>query len=333
VGIRWSAAPLRPALASLLEQNGLALLIDRRVDPGLLLNAALVNVPLETALRKTLEEQQLAVCFPGPLIYVGPPGVVSRLRTLMEVHRDLARGLPADAVRKFFLVKRMQWPDLATPRDLLAELSREGGFRLVGLETVPHDLWAGAELPPLALVDRLTLIVAQFDLTLRIGAEGKEVTLARLPERVAIVRRYPGRGKADDLIKQWSALAPDARFKIVAGDVYVQGLVEEHERIARPDLSPPAGSNRTVPSGEEKRYTLRVSQKPLGPVLEQLASGLGIRFRIDRDALAKAGISLDQLIAFNLEDATLDELLEAVLQPAGCSYRRTGDVVDVLPAK
>ena len=58
------------------------------------------------------------------------------------------------------------------PADLLAQLGRLGDVEIIGIERVPHDLWAAADLPPLSLVDRLTLIAVQFDLTFKVAAGG-----------------------------------------------------------------------------------------------------------------------------------------------------------------
>ena len=70
----------------------------------------------------------------------------------------------------------------------------------------------------------------------------------------------------------------------------------------------------------------------LGRVLDQLAARLELELRIDREALQQAGISLDAPVSFSVKNATIDELLEAVLAPAGCTFRREGKVVEIRPA-
>jgi hypothetical protein len=74
---------------------------------------------------------------------------------------------------------------------------------------------------------------------------------------------------------------------------------------------------------------LTVREKPLEPVLEQLAQRLDFELRIDRKAIAAAGISLDQRISVHVENATLDELLGSLLKTTGLSFHRTGRVVEI----
>ena len=54
--------------------------------------------------------------------------------------------------------------------------------------------------------------------------------------------------------------------------------------------------------------------------------------RIDQEAFQQADISLKQPITFSVENATLEELFEAVLAPAGCTFRLNGDVIEIRPA-
>ena len=68
-------------------------------------------------------------------------------------------------------------------------------------------------------------------------------------------------------------------------------------------------------------------------MLEQLAASVGLQLKIDREALGEAGISLQQPVSFSAQEATLEELFEAVLAPAGCTFRRQGNVLEIRPAE
>jgi hypothetical protein len=39
------------------------------------------------------------------------------------------------------------------------------------------------------------------------------------------------------------------------------------------------------------------------------------------------------VVSFSVRDATVDELFEAVLSPAGCTFRREGKTILVVPAQ
>jgi hypothetical protein len=105
-------------------------------------------------------------------------------------------------------------------------------------------------------------------------------------------------------------------------------LVEDHEKLGGQETR---AVSATAKSGE-LRYTLAIQEKPLGPVLKQLAEKLKLELQIDREALGEAGISLERLVSFKVDEATVDELFTAALKPAGLSFRREGTALKVFPA-
>ena len=259
-----------------------------------------------------------------------PRHVCGQLSALRE---EDARRLPESAARRFSQLKPFKWDDLATPREVLKQLAKQNGIELANLELVPHDLWAAADLPPLSLADRLTLVAIQFDLTFSISADGTVVSLAPLPERVAVVRNYPGGADPAATARSFARLAPAAEIKVARGRVFVRGLVEDQERIARPHH---ADSPSKPPAHEglsNKRFTLTVTKKPVGTLLGQLAKQLNLELEIDQPALDRAGISLDRLVSFSVKEATADELFRAAARPAGLAVHRHGSTVEVAPAE
>ena len=74
---------------------------------------------------------------------------------------------------------------LYAPRELLTHLVEQAGVDLLGGQQVPHDLWAAADLPALTWVDRVTLIVNQFDLTFEVVPGGRSVRLIPVPPPAA----------------------------------------------------------------------------------------------------------------------------------------------------
>lgn len=334
LGVDWSGSPIREALAGLAKAQRVAIYLDRRVDPEQKLEAALRGVPLEEICRQVAESQGLGVTQFGPVIYFGPAEYTSRLRTLAALRAAELGELPAKSAAIFARAEPLRWPDFAEPRRLLADLGSRNGVEVAGLEQVPHDLWAGADLPALSLVDRFTLLAGQFDLTFRFAPDGQSITLVRIPETVTLLRSYPAGRQPDQLIRKWSALAPKSRIEHSGDRIVVEGLLEDHERIAAAGR-PAIRSSAKLGFGDQadKRFTVRQAQGAWESLLKQLAERLDLTIKIDRKALERAGISPQQPISFSVEEATLDELLDAVLRPAGCTFRRQGNVVEVTPAK
>ena len=120
---------------------------------------------------------------------------------------DLAR-LPTAVRSNWLKAAAWQWEDLVTPRELFEQLATQGNVKLLGLDRVPHDLWAAAQLAPLPLVDRFTLLAAEFDLTFEFQDEGQTVKLVPWPEKVVIERQYPGGSRTKELAERWAELGP-----------------------------------------------------------------------------------------------------------------------------
>lgn len=335
----WSGVPLRKVIRTLAATQQVAILIDRRVDPDQPVDLTLSDVTVEGLLQRIAEDRGLGLTRIGAVTYLGPAGTAATLRTLATLRHDDLAKLPPGAAAALRQSEALAWDDFATPREILGRLAEPAGIRLQGIQQVPHDLWAAADLPTLPLVDRLTLVAVQFDLTFRIAADGRSISLAPVPERVAVVRRYPGGSAPEQLAQRWSELVPDSQVKTVGSDVYVRGLVEDHERLssasrgsgrARPKR--PSASRPSAPKRGEIRFTVQNAKGPLDRMLGELAQKLEVEVRIERDALEAAGISASQAVSFSVKDATADELFDAVLRPAGCSFRREGKVIVVVPA-
>ena len=332
VGISWSGNRLRKALDSLSRAQQVAVLIDRRVDPGQKLELQLNELPLEATLHEIARRQELGVSLLRSVVYFGPLRASSPLRTIAAMRTEEIRRLPVGLQRRFLLPKRFGWDDFAMPRELLVELAEQSGLEIEGAHRVPHDLWAAADLPPLSLVDRLTLILVQFDLTFQLAGDAKTLSLVPLPDEVALTRGYPGGPDPKATAKKYAALVPQSRIKVVGSQVYVSGLLEAHERLSsagRPPKQPTPGP--ADGSFADKRFTLRAQQQPAEALLQALAEKLSLDFRIDRRALQEAGISLETRVSLSVKDATIDELLSEVLRPTGLKFRRRGSVVEIRP--
>ncbi len=330
----WSEMPLRDALRGLSRDQRVAILIDRRVDPGQKLKLELDGEPLRAAFLEIARDRKLGLSMFGPVAFFGPPEVSSRLRTIAALRREAVQKLPAPVVRRFLQKRAWKWDDLAEPRELLAQLAKENGIRIEGLDRVPHDLWAAADLPPLSLIDRLTLVAVQFNVTFEVSPDGNTVRLVPLPAEVALVRSYPGGADPTARAKKYGELAPNAQIKVVGETIYVKGLVEDHGRITSPPRQPVHPRITAADEGfARKRFTVNVESQPIGPLLEQLAKKLKLDLRIDREALEQAGVSLDQRVSFSVQGATIDRLLREMLKSCPLKYHRRDRVLEIGPAE
>lgn len=327
IKLAWSGMPIRKGLADLARSQRLAILLDRRVDPGRPLELSLDDVPVELALERVARAERLGLSWYGPLVYFGPEAAADRLKTLAALRAVDAKSLPGAARASFTRQQPWRWDDLATPRELVEQLATEAKVDIEGLDKIPHDLWAAADLPPLSWTDRLTLIANEFDLTFHFDAEGQTLALTALPEKIVLERSYAAGRNPRELADRWVRQAPEAEIEVVGDKVMLRGRAEDHERLtaAKPRGKAPAAGGAEV-------YTLTVRNQPLGPVLDELKQRLGLELHVDEAALERAEISLDRLVSFSVEQATLDELFAAALKPAGLTFRRREKSFDIFPA-
>jgi hypothetical protein len=101
-----------------------------------------------------------------------------------------------------------------------------------------------------------------------------------------------------------------------------------------PIAAPSAATIRATQSSKKpssQRYTLRVQEQPVGKVLDQLGRQLHLEVNVDTAAIEAAGQSMDKRVSFDVKDADLTALLDALLRPAGLTYQRDGEQLKILP--
>jgi hypothetical protein len=329
VSISWSGVPLRQALSSLSRSVRVAILLDRRVDPDQEIELSLSDASLDAALKSIALRMDLGASRVGPVIYLGPPKTAARLRTLVELRKQEIEAL-SPAVRGGLLaLKRCRWEMLSTPRELLTAAAREYRVRIEPLEELPHDLWPAADLPPIGLAERVSLIAAQFDLTFELAGSGATLRLVPMPEAAVLEKTYSyfspavAINRLRPLLKNSDLQPGDKKFT-------VRGPAEDHELVESILAGKPA--KQTTVSPGQKVYQLNISTS-VGRLIRQLGPKLELTVEIDEAAIQAAGLSLDKEVNVTVKDVSEDDLLRAVLDPAGLTYERAGKKLIVKPGK
>jgi hypothetical protein len=338
VSITWSSrsgVPLRQALASLSDDQQVAILLDRRIDPDQTIKLVSDDLSLDATLKLIAGRLSAGIGQVGSVIYMGPKATASRVRTLSVLRHDEAIHLPAHAVSHFLRLQSWKWPDVSTPRDLLADLARESQIEIGGTDHVPHDLWAAADLPPMNFCDRLTLVAAQFDLTFKIDPSGQRVELVPIPKEIEIVRNYPLHLKAgksaEPLVAKLSKSLPGASVNYRAGVLTVRGLAEDQDFVAA--LLEGGKTSHAPTTQAEKRYSLPATSGEVGKLIGTIGRLLHLDVQFDEAAITGAGLSLKTEVKVDVKLVDQDQLLHAVLDPAGLTFDRQGTTIIVRPKK
>ncbi len=332
VSVTWSGVPLRRALKSLSESQHVAIMLDRRVDPEQKIELTLDDVTLDAALKSIALKMKIGVGQVGSVFYFGPAATARRVRTLAALRRDEVLRLPIAERSKFLGQHPWHWDDGAAPADLLAGLATECKTPIGGLEQISADLWQAADLPAMNFLERLTLIAAQFDRTFEIAAEGASVKLAAMPASVEISHSYtlPGGVRPQEVIAKLKTALPDAQCDFADGKLQVRGRAEDQDFVV--DLLAGRTAKTTAVVAGKKVYSLSLV-KPVGDFIKALGDKLGLEVKFDTAAIEAAGISLKQEVRVDVKEVSEDELLQAVLTPAGLTLDRQGKTIAVRPAK
>lgn len=331
-------AELRPLLERLSGERRIAIVLDRRIDPELTIDAQLPPATVRASIDEVARRAGAIVRVVGNTLIVGPDPNLGQLRTLCVL-----RGLELDEFgnalggRRFQLAKThaVSWDDLERPADLVQRIAEQAELNVAGLELVPHDLWGHGTLVGMTAVETLSWVLLQYDLTFRWTDMGRGIEVVPLTGNVAVTKELPVRRiKPDEALRRVRERFPDLQTQLNGRTLTATGLIEELDVIAalargdNPDTAP-----RPVEFGKlaNRRLTLRVVRQPASAVLNSLKKN-GIDLRIDDAALKARTIDLSTKVSLDLKQATIADVMQAICEPAGATFRVDGETVHV-PAR
>jgi hypothetical protein len=268
----------------------------------------------------------------GGVLYIGPRPVAERLRTLAALRTDELYRLPGAARDALDRRHPLDWPRLTAPRTLIAKMISARGWRIDHADRIPHDLWPAGRLPASALAEQLTILLAGFDLTIQVRPKDRVIEIIPITGPVTLHRRYRLPKHLEESPAALQQQAPAAKMRIEDGIAAIDARAEVHEQIAE-WLGGRTAAKKAPRKKTESRqvYTLRVEEKPVGAVINELARRLNWQVEFDEPAIRAAGISLATNVSFAVEDASEETLLAALLHPAGLDYRRDGERLRIVP--
>ena len=330
VSVRWASNPLRAALTSLARTQGVAIFLDRRVDPDQTVDLVRAGLALRELLQELAGPRKLGVGHVGPVVYLGPLQTAAVLGTVVAQKEEHIQRAPPALRTRLQRPQPLRWPELATPRELIQDLAATAGLQVEGLEQIPHDVWPEVDLPPLTFAQSLSLVLAGFQLTFDYVPETAAVRLAPLPAEASVVRRIPVRGAPAAIGAEIRRRFPEAQFKIEADHVVVNSTVEVSDGIRRL-VDGAAGRSKPPPAKTkvegQKRFTLRVQDAPLAAVAKAVAKEVGVELRFD----PRIEDMQDKLVWLDVKDMTLDQLLQTLLKPGGLTYRLDDTTLEIRP--
>lgn len=288
----WKGLPIRSAADRLAGIGAVAVVVDRRIDPGARVSLDARGETLADVLGRLADEVGAeATAYAGHVRLV-PRGHGAALAAAERARGGELRSLTARFRPAIQRRDAMSWPEGAVPRELVAAAVAEAGIVLAGLDELPHDHFPAAELPPLPLADRIDLLLAHFDRRVEWkprAARGSRETV------------YP-------------------IVTIAAADTAANG----GPLPAKPTTAAAAGRAGATAT----TFTLTVAA-PLEELLATLARRFGLALDLDRAGLAGVGVAPGEIVRLELHDATRERVLDAILGPRGLAWRIDGGRLSV----
>lgn len=343
VGWSWDAVELRAAVLQIIQSHQIAIVLDRTVNPNRAVSLQIQSATLGNVLRQLAAEADAECRVIENLVYIADPATAHRLRTVIARRRAELLQADVDSTRLRELLSRhtIQWSDLTTAADVLADISRRWEIEIDGVDSVPHDLWAAASLPNVNAVEALALTLNGFQLSYEWSPQGSAVRVVACPERVTLAKRYRVRsGEAETTTRAWQTLCPSLDIRRHGSDLIVDGTVEQHEQIEqqRSGRRPPRPATSAAESSPlqtplaRRRFTLTAQAVLVADIMANLERS-GVRFEYDGRAFEKAGIDLKQRVDIDLKAATAEELFAEMFGPLNVRFEVNGLRVQLKPAR
>jgi hypothetical protein len=326
VGLAWSEREAREGLANLARSTGVAIWLDRRIDPGRKLTLKATDEPLNLVLLRAAQSLEAGVALVGSVVYLGPPETAAVIATVATLRRQELQKVDAGARSKLVRSEAWRFDELAEPRELLVNLAERGGVTVENPELVPHDLWLAGDFPAMPWTERMTLLLAGFGLTYEYAEHGKGIRLVPLPAEVTYEKAYIPRGDARDAAAQLARLAPRAKIEIAGSRLLVAASAEDHDKIDR--LLKGETVKTVVAAPPAQRYSLEVKNEPAGAVVSTVATRLGKELKYAPDVRATLGTK----VTFAVKDVSLAELLDAALHPLKLTYKLDEKTLEIIAA-
>lgn len=315
---------LSDAVAELRQRTALRVWIDRRVDPSLPLLPAPYGPTARDVLERLATENSFEMAVADEVVLLGPGSTADRAATEMMAARDRLdawqRSAASSSGSPLTAPRPIAWPMLTTPEKALAIVADSWDLD-VSAVSLPHDLWPAVDLGEVDVTTALGVIGVGFDLALDIEPAQKRVTPRPLSAAPQVLRQYPA-GRVPQVVRNQIASPEvggqlrqrDERWSLrgsARAHTMLEMALDQRGASAKPDP-------RVTAAPGEPRYSLRLVNKPAGDFLRAVCESAGWQLEIAPAAADR----LTERIDLEVDQATLDELVERAITPLGLDAQR-----------
>lgn len=321
----WEGAELAAELTRTSQAAGLCVVLDRRIDPGLLVAIELRGATFEQLLWVAGETSAAVPCELESCFYLGPAETALALPARIRELRELAAGRELPATSRRALARRVTATSATEtePATFFRGMAEAEGLAITGWELVPFDLWRPIDWPAMPLGDCLTMALAGFDLQLAAGKD-KTLEIVRCPPTAIFHRSLPGDQVDAALAKQLGSIKG---LKAVRrnGAWQLEGdgaaLVAAGKMFAAASGGP-GQSQGQASSAVRLTLSTRARRRDLLAAITN-QQGLELQFG-DSDPAA-----LDENVLVEASGVTVEELVALVLKGSGLKGELRGETLRI----
>lgn len=305
VGVNFSGVELRDHLEQFAKIQKIGFFLDRRIDPGIMLDIDVRDVSGEDMFEQLAQKHGLGFCRIGSVAYLGPKEAAKQLDALRSLQeKQLEQTQPADALFWTQTVN-LKTERLDSPKAILQKIAQKYRLRITNLDRFPHDLWPELNLLDISLNDLLLLLLIGFDATFEWNGDSdtsnvKVIKIVPVPKDLPVF-----------LTKQEKSARNSSRATSRQPTI---GSVADSRKP----------STKTVPVTRKRFQMMKVQNKTLRDIMDYLSDQLALDVTIDEDSLRKKGIDPSQRISFELDNGNIHDVLRAALNPLNGAYQLNG---------
>ena len=310
--IKWSSigAELDNQLEDFQQQSEVAILRDRRIDPHRVIQVETDFVPRVQVLKQiSARIPDAAVFVSDSFTFLGPAMAVDRLPILLsrnaEQVNSLRKKIDTGALRRVTAKVDVSWDELAEPRQMLLDQATFVGAIILNANDIPHDVWAARRLPKLSFVELATVVLNQFDLTIKVSDNAAEFTVIPIDPDESFEHRYLVGKFRPTVAKTWQSQLPDVEIKWNGSNAAITTTLLNHARLnailQEAVFAVASDSATSIPQDSLRTtaYQLKAERATLGELIENFRGGTITIEVVDEtsdavQAILKESISLSE---------------------------------------
>ena len=189
-------------------------------------------------------------------------------------------------------------------------------------------------LPETNVIEALSIVLIQFDLTFRWIDEGQTIELVPIPDPVILERKYPAKKKPIDSFELIRQQFPRLDVEATKTEIVIKGLLEDHEAVAsllRGGNTGPVRIEAPKPLNQ-RLFKLEAKRAPVIKLMKLLEES-AVSFDYDPEAFNTAGIDLEKTVDIDVKQVSANELFRLIFDPVGVEFQIENLTVKLKPKK